>query len=256
MTGVQFEISITEHCNLNCAYCTHFAPCVTEPEFLPVGSFRKDMKRFSEITGGRIDYLKIMGGEPLLHPEVTEFLIAGREYFPQDAVDLYTNGILLKDMPDTFWDVCRRKDIRLVIARYPGADHGQIERLCAANGVALRWASEPVKVMIRYKFDLTGQQDGAYQHRICNQCGTNLQFRDGKLYPCCRPANIKHFNRYFGTKLKVADADGLDIHAPGVTLDAVKEFIYKQIPFCRYCRNDAAESVPWKPSERNIEEWT
>lgn len=68
-----FEFHLAEHCNLNCIGCTHFSP-LAEPEFLEVEDFRNDIERLSYLTGGNARFINLLGGEPLLHPEINSFL--------------------------------------------------------------------------------------------------------------------------------------------------------------------------------------
>jgi len=50
-----------------------------------------------------VDVFKIMGGEPLLHPEITEVLHAIRRTEISKTIRLFTNGLLLHKMNDDFW---------------------------------------------------------------------------------------------------------------------------------------------------------
>lgn len=61
-----------EHCNLKCAGCTHFSSIAKE-EYLDIGEFQKDITRISELTNSRARFINLLGGEPLLHPQVEAF---------------------------------------------------------------------------------------------------------------------------------------------------------------------------------------
>ena len=63
------ELHIVDHCNLNCVGCSHFSP-LAEPYFKDVDEYREEMKDLSKFEIGTI---RIMGGEPLLHPKWYEF---------------------------------------------------------------------------------------------------------------------------------------------------------------------------------------
>ena len=47
------EISLAEHCNLNCYGCDHFAP-LAKPEFADLEESRRDLTRLAELFGHRI----------------------------------------------------------------------------------------------------------------------------------------------------------------------------------------------------------
>jgi hypothetical protein len=60
-----------DHCNLNCKGCTAFSP-VAEEKFMDVNMFERDCERLAELTGGKIELIDLLGGEPLLHPKINE----------------------------------------------------------------------------------------------------------------------------------------------------------------------------------------
>jgi molybdenum cofactor biosynthesis enzyme MoaA len=80
LKALRFSANLTTHCNLNCAYCGAFAPLAKE-SFYPVETFKKDCERLSLLTGGKIWEMQVAGGEPLLHPGITEFLTIARSNF-------------------------------------------------------------------------------------------------------------------------------------------------------------------------------
>jgi len=76
-------VHLTDHCNLNCKGCTHFSN-IAKPAFADVEQFECEFKQlatiFSEITE-----IYLLGGEPLLHPRLTEFLRSRAQPFPARA---------------------------------------------------------------------------------------------------------------------------------------------------------------------------
>jgi ABC-2 type transport system ATP-binding protein len=114
---LRFETDIVGHCNLNCKSCTHFSPLADE-SFVATDSFEKDFARLSELAGRDNEKIDIMGGEPLLHPEISTLVTIARKYF-DGPVNIVTNGILLSQMNKHFWDTCRENKIRIVVTSYP-----------------------------------------------------------------------------------------------------------------------------------------
>ena len=92
------EFHLADHCNLNCAGCTHFAP-FADRKFVDVESLRRDMSRLKAIFRN-IRHLRIMGGEPLLHPDAAACVRLVREAFPHSSIRLVTNGLKLLDRSD------------------------------------------------------------------------------------------------------------------------------------------------------------
>ena len=102
---LRFETHIVEHCDLNCRMCTHFSPLAV-PRFAELSTFSRDLRRLRELFGDDVAYIMLLGGEPLLHPELPDFLCTARTFFPNTDVILYTNGLKLPQMNPVFWESC------------------------------------------------------------------------------------------------------------------------------------------------------
>ena len=61
------ETHIVDHCNLNCRGCSHFSP-LAKPYFKSLDEYKREFERLAEITNHYIQQIRIMGGEPFLHP--------------------------------------------------------------------------------------------------------------------------------------------------------------------------------------------
>ena len=110
------EHHIVDHCNLNCAGCTHFSPLVEEPWYEDIRIFKQDFTKLAEMTDVRL--IRLMGGEPLLHPQLCEFLQIVRNLFPNSEIQLVTNGILLKQRRDELLPLCNNLKIKICTSNY------------------------------------------------------------------------------------------------------------------------------------------
>ena len=115
---IQFEIHLTDHCNLNCQMCDHFSP-LAEEYYLDLQDFQKQMERLSFLFHNEAQFIRLLGGEPLLHPDVVSFFPITRACFPETDIKLYTNGLLLPAQTDAFWEACTKYNIIIVITKYP-----------------------------------------------------------------------------------------------------------------------------------------
>jgi organic radical activating enzyme len=91
------ELHVVEHCNLRCAQCCNVSPYLPVRS-LSVADIRATCERLREVV--RPDVLKIMGGEPLLHPDVGGLLRAVRASRVAPRIRLFTNGLLLRTLDD------------------------------------------------------------------------------------------------------------------------------------------------------------
>ena len=111
------EFHLTDHCNMNCGGCTHFAP-MADRWFADVGRVTADFARL-KVLFRNIRHVRVMGGEPLLHPDCTRFLHVVREAFPDTRLELVTNGLLLGEQPESFWTACRETRTTISLSVYP-----------------------------------------------------------------------------------------------------------------------------------------
>jgi sulfatase maturation enzyme AslB (radical SAM superfamily) len=254
------DIHLTEHCNLNCAGCSNFSP-LAKKEFVDVKIFERDLKRLSKLTNKNVGRILLLGGEPLLHPEVVQLIdIAGKYFSKATKMILLTNGILLTKQPQEFWECAKRNELFIRISHYPiKLDINKIKELSALHSVAIAYdysdnflCSEP-KSMCKQKYDLEGNGDMQANFHGCwlgNQC---LTLKNGLLYPCSHAAHSEHFFNKFGF-LKKCSEDSIDIHKAKDEKE-LSDFVSKPIPFCRFCIG-AIGGLKWKPSKKEISEWT
>lgn len=89
------RMSITNRCNLSCAYCHKEGNPISEKDNkykeMSLDEIRERLKAVSEIG---IKDIKITGGEPLIRTDITEIIQSAKEYGFND-ISLTTNGILL-----------------------------------------------------------------------------------------------------------------------------------------------------------------
>ena len=85
------NIVLTSRCNLSCQYC--FAHELTESETCDI-----KMKDFVEILdfAGADGEIGLIGGEPLLHKDINEFISILNSRYDVNRVVLFTNGIFLE----------------------------------------------------------------------------------------------------------------------------------------------------------------
>ncbi|MDQ6656429.1 MAG: radical SAM protein [Verrucomicrobiota bacterium] len=84
---LQCSLYVTDRCNLDCSYCTEYDNSVPHP---PLEDLKLWLRKIRELGTMRI---ALVGGEPLLHPDIVELVRYCREL--GFATSLTTNGFLL-----------------------------------------------------------------------------------------------------------------------------------------------------------------
>ena len=93
----QIEFHIVDNCNLNCAYCDHFAPLAPKYQ-VPVEDFERDLSTLADIKGvkEKLTEFMLVGGEPLLHDNIEQLIEITRKYFKKAHIELITNCLKRK----------------------------------------------------------------------------------------------------------------------------------------------------------------
>jgi hypothetical protein len=240
-----------DHCNLNCAGCDGFS-ALGKPGFISVESFEKTVKRLAELLD--IGLLCIIGGEPLLHPQIEALAVLTRKYFPKSDVQITTNGILLLSRPESFWGVCAENKIAIDVSHYPiGLKTKTMRDLAKAYSVVFR--TTQIK-HFSIPMDLKGNQGKDEAFKVCR---SEYNFfcpivRKGRIYHCSRTAFIELFNNHFGKKLPVPQ--GIDIFNSVISGEEIRDIIlHRPVELCKYCCINNV-TMSWHRSKKEISEWT
>jgi hypothetical protein len=91
------EIHVAHACNLKCQSCSHYS----DQGHKGVVSL-EDADRWMSAWNRRLQVrtFSLVGGEPTIHPELTEFVRLARRRWPDSHLRLVTNGFFLHNHPD------------------------------------------------------------------------------------------------------------------------------------------------------------
>ena len=247
-----FEIHITDHCNLNCKGCGHFSN-LCPPTFLELDEFESDMAAVAERLD--VDDIWLLGGEPLLHPRIAEFVRAARRILPDSRISVQTNATLVTRMGEEFWCALAETNTVLLCDLYPiGLPVDEIDALGEKNGVVVEWTGYRDQ-FFKIPIDVEGHQDPADSFIRCDGLCNCPVVRHGRIYPCPFAAYADVFAEHFDIAgLEVTDADSMSVHDDRDPRE-ILGFLLKPIPWCRHCDFDSFEMYPWGRSHRQLDEW-
>lgn len=257
----QCSIHLVDHCNLNCKSCSHFSCLAKKEDFkLETKDFERDARRLARVTKRKIRILELYGGEPLLHPDVPAIMKIARKYFPRSTIRLITNGILLNQQSEQFWESCRRNRILIAPTKYPiSIDWKSVEEKAQKYKVDLDFfggTGHCEKTLYHKPLDVNGLQNPVLSYTNCQHVHC-VNLYKGKLYHCPIVAYIHYFNRQFNKNMKVSSADYIDIHDDTMTARKIFDFCSRPVPFCRNCLSRrTTRGHPWETTKKDIKEWT
>lgn len=225
------EFHVADQCNLNCKACEHYSGLVEEEVFPDFEKFRRDLNqlhRFIEDIG----VIRVLGGEPLLNPELPAYLELVRQVYPQTLLRIVTNGLLLFSAEDAFFDAVRGSDTEICISYYPPLQKrkNELEALLAEKQV--RFVFSLLINEFTKKQVLEAHENPVRSFLQCNQAHCNNLY-DGKVAACFLPFTTKYFNRYFGKSLPEDGA--VDLYEEDMTTERLKRALNTPLQRCAYC---------------------
>ena len=234
------EFHIADHCNLNCKACEHYAGLVKAPHFPDFDQFSKDMHRLHELIDD-IGVIRILGGEPLLNPEVERYIRLSREMYPIAEIFVVTNGLILKSMPESFFETMREARAGISVSLYPPMR----DKLQDLYYFLLE---QKIPFGISHMYDEFTIKQTLHRHDHPQEIFLNCfqahchNLYEGKIAACFLPFTTKYFNQYFQKDLPEDGA--IDLHDPSLTTSILHKSLLFPFERCRYCKPPV--SVPWK----------
>lgn len=245
------EMHVANGCNLNCKGCTHFSNLYQKNDLVDLEDFSKQL----EILSKKCNLLKLrlMGGEPLLNPQIERYLETARCNFPTTELYLVTNGLLLLSKHEEFFDKLKELHIIVCISWYPptAGKRDEILRKLDEHGVL---HMENLEDIYEFTKCLTLQHthDGEQAIKKCGMAKCTI-LKDYKIYKCSFMAYCGKLNERFGTNL--VQEKGFSIESSVEEWKEMLSRLEEPMPFCRYC-TDTPVAYEWNGGRvPALEDW-
>lgn len=228
------EMHVVDYCNLNCKGCTHFSPIF--PKVFP--SYQERMAEIRNLAAKveMIKLISIMGGEPLLNPNLNEYVIQLRKMLPFTRLFLITNGLLIPKIDRMLLRNISLNGVKVIISDYQPT-HKIIREICTIL------EEYHIEYEIRdtqkyFVIPLSLSQNSKYTKGcISDKC--NMVWK-GKIARCPTLMFIGEFNRHFSTAFP---EDGvIDLSSRIAGWDLVNR-LRERVPLCDYC---VINKVSWQ----------
>lgn len=244
------EFHVADHCNLNCKYCTHYSPLVKEPVFTDFDGFERGIRQLKKYIYD-IGIVRILGGEPLLNPELPKFIRLVRELYPAAIIDVVTNGLLVEKIGNELIDTMKECIAFFHISLYKPIENciSDIKRFLYEKGIA--YTVSPSNDLFFKTQTLERQDDEDFFYSCFQATCTCIQ--DGKLAPCYAPFTTKYFNEAFGKDIPVDE--GVDLFDPELNLMMLKAQMLIPMERCHYCCSGQPEGWSVVGKNSKLEDW-
>lgn len=242
------ETHLVDHCNLDCMGCIHYSS-ISNESFVNKKKYKNDLTELSKKI--RFKSFRLMGGEPLLHPEIVNLIETARTVFPRSRLAIVTNGILLSTMPESFWETCRKNNIIIDLSKYPPTKEmfPQFLDLIKKNNVKVG-NIHPGHEMYFFHNQF-GTSDVKTAFKYCGRKSYKINvLKNGKMYTCPKTAFIDIYNNYFNTN--VPTDKGIDIYKYAGKV--IINYLKKPVATCAYCLYGVV-AHKWSTTSKSKDEW-
>ncbi|WP_197322291.1 radical SAM protein [Saccharomonospora sp. NB11] len=227
------EVNATLQCNMRCRSCAHLSPLFRRENVDPAKVHDALVVLGRHYRSG---YVKIMGGEPLLHPDILGVIEAVRTSGVTDTILVATNGTLLHRAPEAFWQAVDRLELSIYPSRMLSSEQVRHYRsLARQHDVALE---VNYYGHFRIAYSEQGTDSQPLVQEIFDTCKLAHTWRshtlhDGWLYRCPQSVFVPAQLQEGGWDREV---DGIRIEDGPTFRDRLYEFFTSTTPL-RACRN-------------------
>ncbi len=223
-------IQIVDHCNLNSGVVYIFAIKGKNHIFIQLNNTKKTSKRLHEIVN--INTIRIYGGEPLLHPQLCDFLCISRKEFESANIYILTNGLLLNKITDDLVEIINDCNIHIQWSKYPVFDDEKFETIIDfLNNKCIKYEINNIEQFYTC-FDINGGISPRDAFDRCNGKNCHIM-QNGKISICPAPM-VNKIMKNLGFKEDFSDGL-LNIHDVSITSEKLMRFFNTPNSACSYC---------------------
>jgi hypothetical protein len=208
----------------------------------------------------RAEHVRLLGGEPLLHPALLDVIDAVVLSGVTDRIRVVTNGVLLSRMPAAFWS----RAAEVYVSVYPGHDMSPLEREhCLEQARAAGCTLEFLYFdRFRESYAELGTKNAALVQRVYDTCQVAHRWRchnvEGPMFFKCPQAHRLPPN---------LPGSGLDVRRDGVPIEDVADLKHRLLAYlerpdpldaCRFCLGSVGRLFPheqrrvaWRDPQRS-----
>lgn len=247
------DVHVVDHCNLKSKACAHFSSLVEEEVIYSESTVSQSIKQLSSIVPN-ICSISLLGGEPLLHPDLPAIIASTRKAYPYAVITLVTNGILLPQASSLLVEACKQHNITLLISLYPPM-HDEVDSIVRwLKNSGINWNMQRIDSFERR---FTPQKSCNGQNNF-HKCGHIMCLRGSRLGYCVIALFTDYYNKRFGAHALPEDK-GIDIFSVQCGKKLLAD-LQRPLELCRQCvSRDAGEQYwkLWEPAgaHQGAEDW-
>lgn len=242
----RLEMHVAHACNLSCESCSHYSnhrhkglvSLADAEAWLAAWKSRVTPERFT-----------LLGGEPTLHPDLTEFVRLARRTWPEAEIRLVTNGWFLHRHPELPAVLAADPDFSLLISVHHDSPEYR-EKLAPIFELTGAWTRDfGIDVQVERSFerwtrryqgsgiDMKPYEDNAPEKSWANCAARHTpQLHEGKLWKCAPLAYLGMQHRKIGLTAAWAPYLRYEALPPECSDEELVEFLGRKAEsYCGMC---------------------
>ena len=254
---IQNQINITHDlmfninniCNLNCTNCS--LNCGRRPAYsINLQDFKNQISKISKFIN--LGTISLIGGEPLLHPNLKEMCIYLKEYIPFETLNIVSYGILTNSFSDLDFEFFKKYNVTFTISIYPKKEYINIIKkfeynckkyniICNIHGIRPCFGL--------YDYNQKGTNNKETSFYLCEKSEVPHTFviYQNHLYNCCLMPSFKESN------ININDSNYLNINNIN-NANEIFEFANHPYEGCQYCKknNEIGEQLHFWHEQNDV----
>jgi organic radical activating enzyme len=234
---IKIYIRLLWDCNHSCENCIHFCPVAKQLD-KSVQYTVEDLENTFKIISKYPDIdtlteILLGGGEPLLIPNIVEYMEVTRKYFPKILITIPTNGIALPNMDDNFYKSAEKYNITIRISDYPTINKSTIKKFLKEKA----YKCEIIFLPKTFFCDFRLHSEPIKQEKdfLCNAPEEGFFLDNYRITKCPILYNIDIINKFYGTNYINQNSAWLDVREAKQMKDL--ENIFKPNSLCAFHKN-------------------
>jgi Radical SAM superfamily/4Fe-4S single cluster domain len=243
------ELFAIETCNLRCAQCTASSPFAVDDNMASPSELQQTLDLLGPVF--RAGQVKILGGEPLLNPELIALMVVARKSGIFGRIRVATNGVLLLKMPDAFWEAADIVEVSI----YPSTESKirsilpDLRKKASDFRTRLELNSKPTFQLALSDTRIEPQE---LVHNIFRSCSEAHEWSchalfKGSLYRCSRVHSLDLYLTQTGVAHEsFTELDGLKIDSRPTLLRDLQDYFSCERPLraCAFCLGTSGRLEP------------
>lgn len=184
------DVSVTNRCTLNCEGCNMLMPYYCNPKDRKLEDIKKDLDVFFQWVD-TVEDLNLLGGEPLLYPDLVEVLQYIQDNYRDKIIDIYmfTNGTC--NLSEKLLEVSHRIGVIYDISDYTNglprleARLEKFQKILSENSI--RFINKKMDFWLDFGFATADHSRDSEEQKVAffHQCGAPFRgLRNQKFYYC------------------------------------------------------------------------